>query len=85
MTVIESIGKIGNGEGLELAIKEKLLGFCDAFCAVTKNNCRVFKTFISLNSLRSSPLLLNEKNTSIPIGSLYRVRDVCKLSDYCVF
>lgn len=75
MAVIEELGDIMNSEHPEIVVK--LEGMSISTEEVTaQRDCRIFKKYITLNSLRSSPAFMSDRNTKSQIDTLHRLMNL---------
>lgn len=82
MPVIEVLRAIMNKRHPDSLIKSQRLRTTEAAVALSKNDCRAIKKFISFFILRECPAFLAEKNVFIYIDTLFFSPDVCRRNDY---
>lgn len=82
LSVVEALGAILKEGSTEVTVNTKQLESTDLSFVIADNDCRVFKKFVAFHSLRGFEALFSEKDTTIQVDTLYRLRDVCERNDY---
>lgn len=79
--VIDAVGDIMNSEHPDLVVQQPGSSVKDESSAVKTIDCRVFRRFIHISSLKSATAFMNacgRDGIEAQINTLYRLRDVCK-------